>query len=192
MNQKNRYRILVVDDDARLRELLSNEPRAAARKPVLPPEPIQVAERRRVEIDESLNRAYLFIGWPTVSLFSEDLYALDVAAYILGNGPSSRLIMKLRDELGLVDGITAMSYTPAYDAGIFGIRAVLDAANLARAEAAVTEEIARLWSEPVPEDELKKVITQKAAETIYAQETIEGRAQDLANDPKVKAAYLSE
>ena len=167
---------------AHLRELLSNEPPAAARKPVLPAEPIQIAERRRVEVDESLNRAYLFIGWPTVSLFSEDLYALDVAAYILGNGPSSRLVMKLRDELGLVDGITAMSYTPAYDAGIFGIRAVLDAANLARAEAAVTEQIARLWSEPVPEDELKKVITQKAAETIYAQETIEGRAQILGSD----------
>lgn len=167
---------------AHLCELLSGEPRAATRKPVLAAEPIQIAERRRVEVDENLNRAYLFIGWPTVSLFSEDLYPLDVAAYILGSGPSSRLVMKLRDELGLVDGISAMSYTPAYDAGIFGIRAVLDAANLAPTEAAVTEQIARLCSETVPSDELTKVLAQKAAEIIYAQETIEGRAQVLGSD----------
>jgi len=165
-----------------LKELLGKEPKAALRRPTLPAEPVQIAPRRNVEVREGLNRAYLLVGWPTVSLFSPDLYALDVAAYVLGNGESSRLVLKLRDELGLVDGIGAFSYTPPYDAGIFGIRAALAPANLKAAEAAIAAEVQRLIAEDATADELEKTINQKAAEVIYAQETIEGRATVLGTD----------
>ncbi len=167
---------------AYLKQLLGSEPKAAARRAALPVEPEQLAPRRRVQTDEGLSRAYLFVGWRTVDLFSPDLCSLDVAAFVLGHGKSSRLVSKLRDELGLVDSISAFSYTPSYDAGIFGISAVLDAANLQAAEVAIAEEMARLVSEEVPANELQKVITQKAAEIIYAQETIEGRATVLGSD----------
>ncbi len=167
---------------AYLKELLGREPQAATWRAALPIEPEQVAPRRRVQTDEGLSRVYLFIGWPTVDLFSPDLYPLDVAAFALGHGESSRLVAKLRDELGLVDSISAFSYTPAYDAGIFGISAVLEPANLAAAEAAIAAEVARLVSADLPADELHKVIAQKAAEIIYAQETIEGRATVLGSD----------
>lgn len=179
-----------------LRDLLAKEPKAAVRRPVLPDEPAQTAPRRRVENAEGLHRTYLFVGWPTVDLFSPDLYALDVAAFILGHGDSSRLNTRLRDELGLVDAVGAFSYTPTYDAGIFGIRAVLDPANLKAAEDAIAAEIARLTSQPVEPAELHKALTQKAAEVIYAQETIEGRASVLGNDlvtsgnPDFSAIYV--
>ena len=179
-----------------LRGLLAKEPKAAVRRPVLPDEPAQTAPRRRVENAEGLHRTYLFVGWPTVNLFSPDLYALDVAAFILGNGDSSRLNARLRDELGIVDAISAFSYTPTYDAGIFGIRAVLDPANLKATEDAIAAEVARLTSQPVEPAELHKALTQKAAEVIYAQETIEGRASVLGTDlvtsgnPDFSAIYV--
>ena len=34
----------------------------------------------------------MVFAWPTVKLSHPDLYALDVAAYILGEGESSRLV----------------------------------------------------------------------------------------------------
>jgi zinc protease len=179
-----------------LRALLAKEPKAAVRRSVLPNELEQTAPRRRVENDEGLHRTYLFVGWPTVDLFSPDLYALDVAAFILGHGESSRLNARLRDELGIVDAISAFSYTPTYDAGVFGIRAVLDPGNLKVTEDAIAAEVARLRSQPVEPAELQKALTQKAAEVIYAQETIEGRASVLGNDlltsgnPDFSAIYV--
>lgn len=181
---------------AYLRELLGRHPRAAVRRDTLPSEPPQISPRRQIETDPALNRAYLFMGWPTVSLFSPDLYALDVADFVLGHGPSSRLVARLRDELGLVDGIASFSYTPAYDAGLFAIRASLDPAKLPEAEGAVVEEVRRLIQQDVSAEELQKAITQKAAEIIYAQETIEGRASvlgmDLINtgDPGFSSKYI--
>lgn len=166
----------------RLRDMLSKEPSRATRLLPLPTEADQIAPRRRVEIDNSLNRAQLFIGWRTVDLFQPDLYALDVAAYILGHGRSSRLTRTLRDELGLVDGIGAMSYTPRYDAGIFGINAVLDPVNVAEAEKAVAAEVERLKTADIDPEELQRVLAQKSAEVIYGQETIEGRASVLGSD----------
>jgi zinc protease len=193
--------VVVGDFDGRevmtdLGELLAKEPKAAVRRSVLPNEAEQTAPRRRVESDPGLHRTYLFVGWPTVDLFNPDLYALDVAAYILGYGESSRLNARLRDELGIVDAISAFSYTPTYDAGIFGIRAVLDPANLKATEETIAAEVARLTSEPVAPAELQKALTQKAAEIIYAQETIEGRASVLGNDlvssgnPEFSAIYV--
>ena len=40
----------------------------------------------------------LAFAWPTVKLSHPDLYALDVAAYILGEGESSRLVQRLKYE----------------------------------------------------------------------------------------------
>ena len=179
-----------------LRALLAKEPKAAVRRPDMPNKGDKNAPRRRVEKEGSNHRTYLFAGWPTVDLFSPDLYALDVAAFILGHGESSRLNARLRDELGIVDAISAFSYTPTYDAGVFGIRAVLDPANLKVTEDTIAAEVARLGSQPVEPAELHKALTQKAAEVIYAQETIEGRASVLGNDlltsgnPDFSAIYV--
>ena len=179
-----------------LRELLGRYPGGATRRPTLPAEPPQISARRQVEADAALNRAYLFIGWPTVDLYSPDLYALDVADFVLGYGPSSPLVTTLRDELGLVDDIGSFSHTPSYGTGVFAIRATLAPENLPAAEAAIIEQVRRLADEQVASEQLQKAITQKSAEIIYAQETIQGRAeilgQDLIStgDPDFSATYI--
>ncbi|MFO7947378.1 MAG: pitrilysin family protein [Armatimonadota bacterium] len=167
---------------AYLKHLFGDEPHRAVRRSALVAEPQQTTPRRNVVEDEGVNRAYMVMGWPTVDIFSPDLYALDVAAYILGNGNSSRLVRTLRDEKGLVDSISVYSDTPRYDAGTFAIPAVLAPENIQQAEEAIEAEVQRLATGDIDETELQKAKTQKAAEVIYRQETIKGRAELLGID----------
>jgi zinc protease len=165
-----------------LRELLEPLPSRAYHAPPVASEPPQLAPRRTVQTDPRLSRAYLMMGYPTVSLYSPDMYPLDLAAYILAHGDSSRLVARLRDELGLVDGVGASSHTPSYDAGFFAISAVLDPDNLAAAEEAISAELKRLIDEPVTEAELQRACRQKLASLVASRQTAEDRAQSYGSD----------
>lgn len=181
---------------AYLTDCVKGEPRKALRRQPLPAEPRQISPRESVVEDEGLRRAYMITGWPTVDLFSPDLYALDVAAYILGHGKSSRLVRDLRDEKGLVDSISVYSDTPSYGAGTFAIQAVMNPANIRPARESIAAHIERLTEEDVTAEELEKARNQKASEVIYRQETIQGRAEMLgidmvaASDPDFTEKYI--
>ncbi len=157
-------------------------PRRAAPSVVIPAEPPPAGVRRRVMERQGLQRAYLMMGFRTVDLFSADMYPLDVASYILSNGATSRLVRQLRDNQGLVDSIWTWSDTPDYAAGSFVIGAVLDPANLERAEASIIEQLDRLKHQKVSAVELRRAKKQKEAELVFARETVEGRAEQLAYD----------
>lgn len=164
---------------AQMREIFDAMPRRPKPAVELAQEPDQIAPRRRVEVRETLQRAYLDLAWPTISIFDPDLYALDTLSYYLSGGDSSLLVRRLRDELGLVDSIGSYSFTPDYDAGYFAIAAVLDPANLERVEQEVIAELDRVAARPPTRRDLERVIRQVEAGEIYGQETAEGRAESL-------------
>jgi len=174
----------VAADDAiaKCRALLESIPRRPPPPTVLPAEPRQTAPRRRIEVDENLQRAYLLLGYRTVSLLHPDLYALDVLAYVLGNGASSRLVRTVREEQKLVDTIGCYSDTPAYDAGAFMVSATLDPEKLTEAESAIVAELNRCRTELVTPEELERAKTQKAAELVFARQTAEELAAIVATD----------
>jgi zinc protease len=145
-------------------------------------EPDQIAPRRRAVADEAVGRAYLRIGWPTITLFHPDLYALDTLAYYLAGGDSAVLRRLLRDELGLVDAISAYSATPAYHGGHFAVTATLDPANLDRVEREVIAALARVIEQAPAEQELERVRRQVEAGEVFAQESAEGRASSLGRN----------
>lgn len=165
-----------------LTTLLGKEPKRAFRPPVLPQEPPQLAPRRAGKQVEGLSRAYLMLGYRTVSLFSPDMYPLDVLAYVLGNGDASRLVSKLRDEQGLVDGLSAMSSTPEYDAGFFGVSAVLAPEKLRAAESAILAQLQWVKTHPISAEELARAKRQKEADLLFGRVTTQGRATLYGND----------
>ena len=65
------------------------------------------------------------MAWHIPEVTSPDVPALDSLSTILGDGSSSRLYRRLREEAGLAFSISAFSYTPG-DPGLFGIDATLD------------------------------------------------------------------
>ncbi|MBM3213268.1 insulinase family protein, partial [Candidatus Poribacteria bacterium] len=162
----------------------------------IPGEPPQVS-KRYTEEEMDINMAYMLMGFRTVDLFHKDLYPLDVLAFIMGEGRSSRFFKTIKDEKQLVYSISSWSYTPAFkDGGFFGIWCVLDPDNLKDAERAITDELYRLKTEYVTDQELEKAKALKESEFVFSQQTMEDQASDIGSselstgDPNFSKRYL--
>ena len=83
------------------------------------------------------------LAWHVPEITHPDVPALDLLSTILGDGRSSRLYRRVREEAGLVFGISAFSYTPG-DPGLLGIDATLEPENRVEAERLILEIIAEI------------------------------------------------
>ena len=115
---------------------------------------------------------------------SPDMVALDVLALILANGESSRLHRRVvsRDKIGVYAGGGVNAFE---DPGLLlVIGAYLDAAQGAKVEAALADEVARFGTEKVSERELEKARNQLAAQLVFGLESVGGLASAIG-DSKV-------
>ncbi|HEY8369201.1 MAG TPA: pitrilysin family protein [Thermodesulfobacteriota bacterium] len=142
-----------------------------------PVEPRQTAYRGTV-LARPVNRTYLNFGWHIPSVKSDDVFALDVLAQILGQGESSRLYQEVKVEKELVHSIYAYAYTPE-DPGLFSIGMTLDADKVEDAARAALAEAFRLRHDLVTPFELRKAKTNIESEFVYTRETVEGQARNL-------------
>jgi zinc protease len=151
----------------------------------------------RDDVPRPEQSAYLGIAWQAAAtrVASEDITAVDLLTYILGDGPSSRLNQVVREEKRLVQSIEA-SYITRELSGLVSVTARLDPKNLAAAEAAILDVIRRVRAEGVSEDERQRAIV--TAESAYAFdiETAEGLAKSYGQAETTwtldnELAYLS-
>jgi len=103
----------------------------------------------------------------------ETLYALQVLAHVLGSGATSRLYRALVVEQALAVSAGA-SYSPdRLDLDAFGFHATpRPGIDIARVEAAMEAEIARLLKDGVTEDEVARSKKRLVAETVYARDSL--------------------
>ncbi len=163
----------------------------------LPEEPEQLSPREAVrEMDGTVYDVAL--AWPTVKLSSPDLYALDLAAYILGQGESSLLVQRLKYRDELVLGVGASSNTPHFVRGYFVVSASAKPEKWRQACAAIEREVYRLRDEELNEVELAKAKKQKAAELVFQRQTVQQQAESLgqnfisAADPLFDRVYTEK
>ncbi len=175
----------------------ADTPRGADTLVTMPVEPEQLAPREAVR--EMDGTGYDFVlAWPTVELSHPDLYALDVAAYILAEGESSRLAQRLKYEKPLVLSVGSASYTPHFARGLFGIFASAQPATWEEASEEIVREVYRLRDELVSPDELDKAKKQKAAELVFGAQTVQQAADRLGrnylatDDPLFDKHYVEE
>jgi zinc protease len=160
-------------------------------------EPEQLSPREAVREMEG-NTYDLALAWPTVKLSHPDMYALDVAAYILGEGESSRLVERLKYDKQLVLSVGTMSDTPNYVAGMFVAMAVSRPDTWRQADEQILREVYRLRDELVGPAELAKAKKQKAAELVFARQTAKQAAEGLGRDflttgdPLYEKKYVEE
>src|SRR5213079_1103568 len=94
-------------------------------KPVfIPEEPPQLG-RREAHQEFATELTRLSLAWHIPEVTHPDVPSLDLLSVVLGDGRSSRLYRRVREEAGLAYSISAFSYTPG-DPGLFGIDATLD------------------------------------------------------------------
>jgi len=104
---------------------------------------------------EDVNQAFLRIGHLGGELRDEDYPALEVMADILGGSFSSRLFKKVRTELGWAYGVGASWGANYNHPGVFQIYASTKSETTTGAIETILEEIHRLRSEEVTDDELE-------------------------------------
>ncbi len=153
-------------------------PRARETFLPMPDEPEQLSPREAFR--EMDGKTYdLALAWPTVELSHPDLYALDVAAYILGEGESSRLVRRLKYDRQLVLSVSSASYTPYFVNGWFGIFASSTPETWQEALDEILHDVYRLRDELPSPAELAKAKKQKAAELVFGQQTVQEAAESM-------------
>jgi len=160
-----------------LRGLFKNFHRTSLPPVFVPREPAQLGRRVRFE-EGDVNKGYLFVGYHTVDIKSDDKCALDVISMVLGQGRSSRLYQKLRDKLALVSGVSSWSYTPVYP-GVFAVTATFEPDKYARIVREIEQEVNRLKTEAVSAEELEKVKQSIISEYYFSLDTAAGQASDI-------------
>ena len=158
-------------------------------------EPEQLSPREAVrEMDGATYD--LVYAWPTVELSHPDLYALDVAAYVLGEGESSRLVDRLKYQEQVVLSVNTVNNTPHYVTGFFAVMAASRPETWQKAGEGILHEVYRLRDELVSPEELAKAKRQKAAELVFGRQTVKQAAAGLGRnflttgDPLFDAAYV--
>ena len=101
------------------------------------------------------DQTHLVMGFRSFDQFNKKNYPLKIAATILGQGFSSRLFVKMRDELGMCYYTRAGvdSYT---DRGAFIVRSGVTNARTHEAIGVIMDEFRKILSEEIPAHELKK------------------------------------
>ncbi len=162
---------------ARIREAFEDWPSRPAPLRPRPAEPPQ-SGMRVVFLEDNIQEAYLDVAFHAPSLSHEDVYALDALALVAGQGESSRLYRRVKDELGLVHSVYSSAYTPK-DPGLLVSGAVLEPEKLQKAVQAILQELYALKRSPPSEAELKKVKLNIEADFVFRRETVQGQAQGL-------------
>jgi zinc protease len=181
----NMFIVVVGDVDAekvhdQLEQFFSNYPRKSLPAVYIPQEPQQLGKRRAdTEFPTELTR--LNMAWHIPSVTSPDIPALDVLSTILGDGASSRLNQRLREQKQLVNAISAYCYSPG-DPGLFGIDANLNPANREAAEKEIGDVIAEVRAKGVTPAEIEKAKRRALGVHLNALTTMRGKAGDLGSN----------
>jgi predicted Zn-dependent peptidase len=104
-------------------------------------------------MNRSTEQVQLCLGFPSLSMFDPNIYALSLMSVILGGNMSSRLFINIREKQGLCYFIKS-SASVYEDAGTFVIQAGLDKSRLAQAVTAILAELKAVKTDGVTAEEL--------------------------------------
>src|SRR5881275_771297 len=146
----------------------------------IPTEPPQLG-RREVHQEFATELTHLSLAWHIPEVTNPDVPALDLLSTILGDGRSSRLYRRVREEAGLAFNISAFSYTPG-DPGLFGIDATVDPKKREPAEQLALRIVDEVKSAGVTADELEKAKKLTLSHHLGALTTMRGQASDIGSN----------
>src|SRR5881409_3486770 len=171
-------------DDERVRqqlpELFKPDPEQSLKPVFIPAEPPQLG-RREVHQEFATELTHLSLAWHIPEVTNPDVPALDLLSTVLGEGRSSRLYRRVREEAGLAFSISAFSYTPG-DPGLFGIDATLDPKKRDAAERLALQIVEEVKQTGVTAEELAKARKITLSHHLGALTTMRGQASDIGSN----------
>ena len=166
--------------EKKLARRLGHVPRGGGAPVIVPTEPEQLG-RREAHVEFATELSKLTLAWRIPGLTHPDIPALEVLAEILGQGHSSRLYRRLRDQKALAHGIGASCYAPP-PGGIFAISGELD---FDKSEAVKDEAIAmvhEIQADGVTAAEVAKAQRMVLGEQLDGLTSMRGLAGDLGGN----------
>jgi zinc protease len=154
------------------------------------PEPPRTGPKGAV-VRRPFERASFELAYGVPSFRHPDAPLLDLLAFVLGEGESSRLVRRVKEQAGLADRVDASSYTPL-DPGLFGATAELDPAQADDCLTAVAAEVERLRAEPVTRDELERARANFLATEYFERESVSGIARKIGSFQVLGGEWRSE
>jgi zinc protease len=130
------------------------------------------------EMSGDIAQTQFAFGWRTVPLAHADTPSLEMLAAVLSAGRASRLFRATR-ERKLVSSVTAYNYTPR-DLGVFAVQAEGPPDRAGSAIEAVWDQLRRVRSGDVHEDELVRARSIIESRWLRRLEDMEGQANHLA------------
>jgi zinc protease len=111
----------------------------------------------KIETPDKQNASFLAAMFTKATDEDPDYAALQIASYIFGGAPTSRVFQRIRVKEGLSYGANAGFSVPTKDdAGMFSATAIAAPQNTPKLEAAFNEEIVRALKEGFTSDEVEK------------------------------------
>ncbi len=142
--------------------------------------PAQVEAFKPVVMNvRDLNQEHVYIGSRGVSYTHPDRYAVLLMASILGGGMSSRLYQSVRERSGLAYSVSSYAEFLT-DSGLFGSYVAVSPGQAPAAIRLILQEIGRLKSEGVGEEELESVKAQTVGGLVIGMEGMNHRMSRLA------------
>ena len=143
----------------------------------IPPEPLQMAPRySRLVGDYNIIRGML--GYKVPGLSHKDAPCLEMLSALLGQGQSSLLNQRLREELKLVHQIDASCWNPG-EGGIFWVSYTCDPGKREAVDDAVFQVLREVVEQGVPASLLQKAIRQATVGEVNVRKTMGGQASRL-------------
>lgn len=145
----------------------------------LPQEPVQT-EARLLEIKADVPLDALVKAWHIDSRLEHGYYVADLITEVLGGGGSSRLFQSLVKEKQLFSNLECYHFGST-DKGIIAIEGKLvKGKSILDAEIAIEEELQKMMTELVSEDELQKVKNKTESVIAFEDMALMSRASSLA------------
>jgi zinc protease len=177
--------VVVGDTDAekvrqQLTELFKAYPEKSLKPVFIPAESPQLG-RRELHNEFATELSRLSLAWHIPEITNPDVPALDLLSGILGDGRSSRLYRKVREESGLAYSVSAFSYTPG-DPGLFGVDATVDPKKRDAAQQLILQLIDQVKQSGVTAAELTKAKKTSLSHQLHALTTMRGQASDIGSN----------
>jgi len=150
-------------------------------KPIfIPEEPPQLG-RREVHNEFATELTRLSLAWHIPQVTHPDVPALDLLSTILGDGRSSRLYRRVREEAGLALAVSAFSHTPC-DPGLLGVGAPVHPKKREAPQHLILQIIGEVKQAGVTMDELMKAKKISLSHHLDALATMRGQASDIGGN----------
>lgn len=155
-------------------DVFGDWPRRACEPVVLPQEP-PLRGRRQASKKFASEQNHLAFGWVIPGESHPDKPALDVLAFLLGSGRSSRLYQSLHQDQGLAHDVWAGAWC-APETGLFQIEADCQPQDADACRTALLHEVTLLQNEPPGVEELSKAVRATISGQLRALATTRGQA----------------